>query len=580
MFNNRYKLPLIFGTVAAVTFAAGMAVYLMGVYVARANRASLRSEEVLNTVDETRFLLTEVEADHRSYLVTGQQHYLDDYHDDLQNVVPKLQALAQWAQQGEVSADQVNLLMQHTHAALADLSNTISLRTTQGPEAALAFISTDHDEQLFDNLRDQCTVLRHVVQQEHVLRRQARDLASEIRTPVDILAGLVSLAFIIWAYREIRRTVAALEEQRRLLQASEESLRLYRNVLEAAANAVIIADSSGTIEWVNPAFTRLTGYSAAEAVGQNPRLLNSGHLPPEFFRSLWETILTGRFWQGEIINRRKNGEIYHEAMTITPVRDPATQRVTHFIAIKEDITGRKRMEQELRQRAEELKRSNEDLEQFAYVVSHDLQEPLRMVTQFLRLLNERYPDRLDQDGRDFIHFAVDGAERMSRLITDLLQFSRIGTQGKKLEPVALAEVLKKAKENLGVAIAEASADVSAGPLPIVRGDPVQLVQLFQNLIGNAIKFRAPDRPATVCVGAEHADGQWRISVTDRGIGIAPEYTETVFQVFKRLHTREEYPGTGIGLAVCKKIVERHGGRIWVESEPGKGSAFHFTLPPA
>jgi len=211
------------------------------------------------------------------------------------------------------------------------------------------------------------------------------------------------------------------------------------------------------------------------------------------------------------------------------------------------------------------------------VASHDLQEPLRMVSSFTQLLQQRYRDRLDDDAHEFIQFAVDGASRMQRLINDLLEFSRVSTKGKPLALVALNEVLDTVRANLVVLIEEAGAMVTNGQLPSVMGDPTQLSQLLQNLIGNAIKFRGAAAPR-VHVAACEREGEWMFAVKDNGIGIEPEYFDRIFVIFQRLHAVTDYPGTGIGLAVCKRIVERHRGRMWVESESGQGTTFFFTIP--
>jgi light-regulated signal transduction histidine kinase (bacteriophytochrome) len=213
------------------------------------------------------------------------------------------------------------------------------------------------------------------------------------------------------------------------------------------------------------------------------------------------------------------------------------------------------------------------------VASHDLQEPLRMVSSYTRLLSRRYKGKLDQDADDYIQFAVDGAIRMQKLIQDLLSFSRVGTKGAPLVPVNVGEVVGRALKNLEVALKESGAEVEvAAPLPEVQADGGQLEQLFQNLTGNALKFRAPDRKPRIRIRAERlSEREWRFDIEDNGIGIEPQYFERIFVLFQRLHTRSEYEGTGIGLAVCKKIVERHGGRIWVTSKPGEGSTFSFIL---
>jgi light-regulated signal transduction histidine kinase (bacteriophytochrome) len=242
-----------------------------------------------------------------------------------------------------------------------------------------------------------------------------------------------------------------------------------------------------------------------------------------------------------------------------------------------ELDERRRAEQQLGRYAAELARSNAELEQFAYVASHDLQEPLRMVSSFTQLLGKRYRGRLDQDADEFIGFAVDGATRMQRLINDLLAYSRVGTRGKPFKPVDCQAIFRETRDNLMKVIEESGAVIAEESLPTVPGDEVQLLQLFQNLVANAIKFRGPESPQ-IRVSAQKNGPDWVFAFKDNGIGIAPEHQERIFSVFQRLHHRSEYPGTGIGLALCKKIVERHGGRIWVESQPGQGSTFYFSIP--
>ena len=239
----------------------------------------------------------------------------------------------------------------------------------------------------------------------------------------------------------------------------------------------------------------------------------------------------------------------------------------------------KRLREERKQTLAELARSNQDLEQFAYVASHDLQEPLRMVATYTQLLEERYRGQLDDDADKFIHYAVDGALRMQTLVQDLLAFSRVGRQGTDLQSTDCNAVVETAVKNLQAAVDKSGAQVMHDHLPTVVADGSQLLQVFQNLIGNAIKFRGSGPPA-IHVSASKRGMEWVFSVADNGIGIAPEHAEIIFAVFKRLHTRAEYPGSGIGLAICKKIIERQGGKIWVESQPGKGSTFKLTIPAA
>jgi light-regulated signal transduction histidine kinase (bacteriophytochrome) len=246
-------------------------------------------------------------------------------------------------------------------------------------------------------------------------------------------------------------------------------------------------------------------------------------------------------------------------------------------AFLRDITVRKRIEQKQYQLSADLQRSNQELEQFAYVASHDLQEPLRAVAGCVQILRNRYQDKLDARADELIRHSVEGAERMQTLIADLLAFSSVGTQGTKPVPLESGAALGSALVNLRTALTESGATVTHDPLPSVVGDRMQLTQLFQNLVGNALKYRSPARPPAIHVSAEPEGEHWRFAVQDNGIGIEPQYFERIFVIFQRLHTRAEYPGTGIGLALCKKIVERHGGRLWLESQPGEGTVFYFTL---
>jgi len=251
----------------------------------------------------------------------------------------------------------------------------------------------------------------------------------------------------------------------------------------------------------------------------------------------------------------------------------------YLLGVMQDITERKQAQKKLERAMKDIKRSNRDLEQFAYVAAHDLQEPLRMVSSYTQLLAKRYEDALDKDANDFIHYTVDGCNRMRGLLESLLTLSRVGRRGKPFARTECRDVLASALKNLEVVIGENDATITYDELPAIMADEGQIVQLFQNLIANAIRYRGEAAPE-VQVSAERRNGGWEFSVRDNGIGIDPEHYERIFEMFQRLHGRGAYPGTGMGLAVCKQIVERHGGNIGVESEPGKGSTFRFAIPAA
>jgi PAS domain S-box-containing protein len=352
----------------------------------------------------------------------------------------------------------------------------------------------------------------------------------------------------------------------------------YRGLLEAAPDAMVVVNPGGEIVLLNVQAEKQFGYSRDELVGQKVKnIIPEGfaeRLVADALRSA-EDALAQQIGTGiELTARRKNGSNFPIELMLSPLESAEGILVTAAIR---DITTRKKAEANLLNKVEELNRSNEELGQFAYIASHDLQEPLRMVASYTQLLSRRYKGKLDADADEFIAFAVDGASRMQRLIQDLLAYSRVGTKGKDLLDTSGEEALQQALINLRGAIEEKGALVTHDPLPTVLADEVQLVQLFQNLVGNAIKYQRPGIPKVHISAARNGGNKWTFSVKDNGLGIDPQYFEKIFGMFQRLHKREEFAGTGIGLAICKKIVERHNSSISVESEPGQGSTFRFAL---
>jgi PAS domain S-box-containing protein len=391
-----------------------------------------------------------------------------------------------------------------------------------------------------------------------------------IKMPLRDAAGRVTgLLGVFWDITERKRAEQALKESERRLWALLENVPLI----------AVMLDVHGRILFCNDYCLELTGWRREEVVGRNWFDL---FVPPQLgVRELFHaTLLKGelpRHYENPILTR--TGEQRHIAWSNTVFTDRGGP-IVGVTSLGADLTERRTAEEQLHRALAELERSNKELEQFAYVASHDLQEPLRTVGSFAELVVQRYRGQLDEDGREFLGYMVDGAQRAQRLINDLLQYSRVGSRGKPFEEVGGEAVLGQALDNLQAAIEEAGAAVTHDPLPALKGDPTQLVQLFQNLVGNAIKFRRPEEACRVHVSCAEEPARRIFTVRDNGIGIAPQYFDRIFVIFQRLHSRSRYPGTGIGLAVCKKIVERHGGRIWVESEPGRGSSFHVALPRA
>ncbi|HXM98398.1 MAG TPA: PAS domain S-box protein, partial [Candidatus Dormibacteraeota bacterium] len=353
----------------------------------------------------------------------------------------------------------------------------------------------------------------------------------------------------------------------------------YRGLLEAAPDAMVVVNQGGAIVLLNVQAEKQFGYSRDELIGQKVKnIIPDGfaeRLVADALRSVEEALAQQIGTGIELTGRRKDKSEFPIEIMLSPLESAEGILVT---AAVRDITNRKKAEANLLNKVEELNRSNKELGQFANIASHDLQEPLRMVASYTQLLSKRYNGKLDADADQFISFAVDGATHMQRLIQDLLEYSRVGTKGKELVDTSAEGALERSLINLSGAIEETGAQVTHDPLPNVLADETQLVQLFQNLIGNGIKYHKPGEIPRVHISAVRTDAaKWTFSVKDNGLGIDSQYFEKIFGMFQRLHKREEFAGTGIGLAICKKIAELHGGSISVESLAGTGSTFHFAL---
>jgi PAS domain S-box-containing protein len=403
--------------------------------------------------------------------------------------------------------------------------------------------------------------------------------------PIEIMLSPLESPEGILVTAAIRNITKRKDAEKHLVQMEAR----YRGLLEAAPDAMVVVNQGSEIVLLNVQAEKQFGYRRDELLGQKvtniipegfaERLIADGTRTAA--EALAQQIGTGI----ELFGRRKNRSEFPIEIMLSPLETTEGFLVTAAIR---NITVRKAAdkhlaevvdaEKRLAQMVEDLSRSNEELEQFAYVASHDLQEPLRIVASYTQLLAKRYKGKLDSDADEFIAFAVDGANRMQHLIQDLLVYSRVGKRGLALLDISSDESLHQAVINLRGAIEESGAEVTHDSLPMVKADETQLIQLFQNLVGNAIKYRRPGAvPAVHISAARNGGAKWIFSVRDNGIGIEPQFFERIFGMFQRLHKREEFAGTGMGLALCKKIVERHGGTISVASEPGQGSTFSFTV---
>jgi len=354
----------------------------------------------------------------------------------------------------------------------------------------------------------------------------------------------------------------------------------FRATVESAPTAMVMIDQAGTMVIVNTETDRLFGYEHDELLGQKVEVLlpdrfRNNH--PRLRTQYFATPDTRRMGAGrDLFGLRKDSSEFPVEIGLNPIQ---TDEGSFVLAAIVDLTERKRAEEQLRKANEALERSNLDLQQFAYIASHDLQTPLRSISGFVQLIRSTYEGRLDEQADDWIARVVDSTTHMQTLIRDLLAYSRVDSQARPFAPVDLREVLVDVVESLEPSINDLQAHVTCGDLPTVSGDRSQLIQLLQNLVGNALKYHGDDLPQ-VYVTAEQRGSEWILSVRDNGIGIDPKHHKKIFEIFKRLHTQQSRPGTGIGLAVCRRVVHRHGGRIWVTSESGKGSTFSFTIPHA
>jgi PAS domain S-box-containing protein len=354
-----------------------------------------------------------------------------------------------------------------------------------------------------------------------------------------------------------------------------EDLERFNQALSHAMEGIALLDPQGKYVQINQAYAQTVGYTPESMLGMDWQLTVHPEDLSRMQDAYQQMLVDGKV---EVAARglRRDGSIFYKQLVMVTASDSNQQLTGHYCFMK-DITKAKQAELDLQNQKQDLARSNAELQQFAYVASHDLQEPLRMITSYLELLERRYKGQLDDKADQFIAYAVDGATRMQILINDLLSYSRVGTSTQDWQAVDCEKIVQIVLSNLHLASIQSHAIITHDALPKVNADSSQMIQLFQNLISNAIKFRGED-PPQIHIGVDCANGKWLFSVQDNGIGMEVQYLDRIFIIFQRLHSKTEYPGTGIGLAVCKKIVERHGGNLWVESQPNEGATFYFTIP--
>jgi PAS domain S-box-containing protein len=560
-----------FGLAMAVLLVVGIFQYRTVGMLIQGEGLVARTYDVIAELEGSYSGLQQAESGTRGYVATGVQDYVDLLDQGVERADRHLLAsrtlIADSSQQ-----QKLNRLVELAAQKRKVMENLVALRREQGFAAASEELSRGEGLRLMREIRALTDDMEE--DQNGLLELRQAAIRAEARSAwLAILLGTIlalSLTLVAgWiAHRDANKRRQSEELVRR---ASLHS----RSLIEASLDPLVTISAEGKITDVNEATVKVTGVPRDKLIGTD---FANYFTEPENAREGYQRVfsegfvtdypLTVRHAEGQLTDVLYNASIYRDT----------DGKVLGVFAAARDITKRKQqVEEALRRRAEELARSNAELQQFAYVASHDLQEPLRMVASFAQLLAERYRGKLDADADEFIGYAVDGARRMQVLVNDLLEYSHVGKRAREFAAVDCEKILKTVLENLQKTLEETGGQVTHDPLPPVQGDHTQLGQVFQNLVANALKFHGSE-PPRVHISAEQIKGEWRFSVRDNGIGIDLKHAERIFLLFQRLHTRAEYSGTGMGLAITKKIVERHGGRIWLESEPGKGSTFYFSLP--
>jgi signal transduction histidine kinase/CHASE3 domain sensor protein len=631
----RTRLFGAFGLVLAILILLSSAAYRTTSLNQAATGAVIRTFEVISTANGLLTSLVDMETAYRGFLIAGDDAFLDPYYQGSESFDEQIAELrdvtsdnpAQVLRWRSIETQVSQWRQEVTEPGIA-LRRNVDAGST--PNADLvAWVGSGEGRRRFTAIRQ--TFNEALSVEERLLaQRQEEAAAASARLQVVLVVGTLAAAGIavilalllsadivtpIARLSTTAHEIAAGRLDRRIgltrgdeigvaaaafdSMAERLSATIVRNeaILDTAAEGIVGLNQAGRVTFANPAAAHMVGLTeealieqvAAPWIEPTAVTVSSGQdddgieqvtgddlavRPPPISAALdLGTVETGI---GDLL-RAGDGSRLPVEYACAPIRDGG--EIVGAVLTFRDVTARRAAERALEARARDLARSNADLEQFAYVASHDLQEPLRAVVSYLQLLERRYGAQLDERAEKYIGYAVDGGRRMQTLITDLLTYSRVGRRDLEIEPVDLDVVLDRVQASLRVSIEESGATIARDPLPTVDGDVTQLTQLFQNLIANAIKFRAESVP-DIHVSAERQPDTWLFSVRDNGIGIAPEYHERVFVLFQRLHGRDEYSGTGIGLAICKKIVERHGGTIWVEATPGGGSTFRFTIPDA
>jgi signal transduction histidine kinase/CHASE3 domain sensor protein len=575
------KTLLWFGLALALLASTAASAYFQTRRLVASTSWVLRTHDVLFSLEKLLSESEQAESCRHKYAADPNQFYASCFQQSSQRITQTLGSLRRLTA-GDPAQQRVLSQVATAVSRRLDLLQQ-SIATQSQIPIAENLSSLQRESELQEQIRLQVDVMEKEQQGLLAERLRARDRATT-RTTLALGAGSLFSATVLCIVfvqlkREIEKRVDAQYYLRVAYATIDEANRHLNGIIESTSDCIAAVDPQ--LRWIafNASYSRQFRqmYGATPQVGMFiQECLKQTPEDWDKTSAQWHRALCGETFTitGDAPANLIGQKVYENRYYPITDQDGDPIAACH---IARDISERKRFEDILLRQSEELKRSNAELEQFAYVASHDLQEPLRMVASYMQLLAERYQGQLDVKADKFIGYAVDGARRMQSLINDLLALSRVNSRGAEFTPTECDSVLGRVLHDLNAAIRETNALVECESLPTVAADEQQLGQLFQNLLGNALKFHAAETPH-IRLRAQQQQGMWLFTVQDNGIGIDPQHADKIFVLFQRLHSRQKYDGTGIGLAICKKIVERHGGRIWVESEPGKGSTFKFTLP--
>lgn len=574
-FRNISKIKWSFDRKYIFQFTAGgLLLLIMGVISFLSVPALIKSDEIndrlnqeLKAYRKVLTILTDAETGQRGYILTGRNNFLEPYNSARLSIWKDYNELKKISSYNDSQKQSLYILKVLIARKLDIMGVGIELRRNKGLNAAIGWVATEKGKVVMDSIRQVVASMENdqqVYQQTHDAETKKITRITYIILPVGTILGFLLIVFVFFALNNEIAKRKLTEES--LSESQEKYYYLYENAPVGMYHTKI--DGSKILE-INNTACEMLGFTKEELLGKSSAVRWADHdRRNEILKILKECGVATNF-EADVL--KKDGSRISCLLSMKIYKEKGF--IEGFIV---DITEHKQAGDKLRKTLNDLERSNKELEQFAYVASHDLQEPLRMISSYTQLLERRYQDKLDQDANDFMHYAVDGANRMQALIDDLLDYSRVTTRGKEFRSVDVNSAFAKVLMNLKAKIEKISAIITTDELPVIMADEGQLTRLLQNLIDNALKYSGQESPK-IHIGCKDLQDSWQFSVRDNGIGIADEFNERIFVIFQRLHTRKDYPGTGIGLAICKRIVERHGGKIWFEPAPDKGTIFYFTI---